>query len=195
MSSDLRSPRLPPTPNPSPTRGEGGRERGNCGAEPDRWYVPWELKQRMKEAARELRKQPTESEAKLWEAIRGGRLGGRKFRRQQAVGTFVVDFYCSDERLVVEVDGGVHETQQEKDALRQEALESLGLRFVRISDELVMRDLEGALATIRRAFRTSPHHHPSPLVGEGPGVGGSPPHAPVPGRRSDLQQFVGEVAR
>ncbi|HYJ79908.1 MAG TPA: DUF559 domain-containing protein, partial [Longimicrobiaceae bacterium] len=107
----------------------------------------------MKEAARELRKNLTESEASLWERIRKGRLDGRKFRRQQPVGRFIVDFYCSDERLIVEVDGGVHETQREADAGRQAALETLGLRFVRISDELVIRDPEGALDTIRRAFR------------------------------------------
>jgi len=138
-----------------------------------RWEVPDALRVRMRDVAREHRKNPTSSEALLWAAIRGGRLDGRKFRRQQPIGPFIVDFYCPEERLVVEVDGKIHESQQREDADRQEALESLDLRFVRVTHDEVIFDLSSALARIRQSFALrSPLPHPSPLVGEGPGVGG-----------------------
>ncbi len=129
----------------------------------------------IRDAARAQRKDPTPSESQLWECLRGTRLDGRKFRRQQPIGPFIVDLYCPEERLVVEVDGAVHDGQEVEDAQRQEALESLGLRFVRVTNDEVRFELQSVLARIRRHFASrSPLHHPSPLVGEGPGVGGTP---------------------
>jgi very-short-patch-repair endonuclease len=136
-----------------------------------RWNVPLELLERLRNVAREFRKEPTASEAVLWRAIRGRALEGRKFRREQPIGPFVVDFYCPAERLVVEVDGGVHESQVDKDRARQECLEALGLRFVRLPAAQVANNLSSALDTIRQAF-TAVAVLPSPLVGEGPGVRG-----------------------
>jgi len=106
----------------------------------------------MKEVARQFRKQPTKSEALLWEALRNRQLEARKFRRQHPIGPFVVDFLCSEERLIVEVDGPIHESQRSLDAQRQELLESLGFRFVRLSSDLVENDLPAALDTIRQAL-------------------------------------------
>ena len=83
--------------------------------ERNRWVVPPALKASMTEVARGFRKAPTPSEAILWRALRGEVLDGRKFRRQQPIGPFIVDFYCSTERLIVEVDGGVHESQRERE--------------------------------------------------------------------------------
>ena len=137
------------------------------------------MRMAIRDAARVHRKNPTPSESLLWEAIRGGRIEGRKFRRQQPIGPFIVDFYCPEERLVVEVDGPVHDRQQREDAGRQEAIEMLGLHFVRITHDEVITDLPSAVARIRAAIRSSsPLPHPSPLVGEGPGEGGIPQHAP-----------------
>jgi very-short-patch-repair endonuclease len=112
----------------------------------DRWEIPATLKQKMTEVARRFRKEPTTSEDVLWQAIR------RKFRRQQPIGVFVVDFYCHTEQLIVEVDGLIHESQREHDQQRQELLESLGLRMVRITSEQVETDLDAALASIRQVF-------------------------------------------
>ncbi|MFM7447470.1 MAG: DUF559 domain-containing protein [Leptolyngbyaceae cyanobacterium] len=149
---------IPPhPPAPSPTGGEG---------EPDKWEVPEALKEKMLEVAREFRKQPTSSEEILWQALRSRKLDDRKFRRQQPIGSFVVDFFCASERLIVEVDGGIHETQQDLDRQRQELLESLGLRFVRVSSELVETNLPTALEMIRKAFAPHPLT-PSPTRGEG----------------------------
>jgi very-short-patch-repair endonuclease len=192
MSGLPRDGRVPPTPGPSPTRGEGWG-RGEVRHQPRdpswaRWSVGPGLKERMKEAAREQRKTATATEAILWQALRGARLDGRKFRRQQAVGPFVVDFYCASERLVVEVDGAVHEGQREEDRRRQSVLETLGLRVLRLPADSVETDLPSALAAIRDAFSdraavgpavdvdVAVEVLPSPpvAVGEGPGEGAPP---------------------
>ena len=122
----------------------------------------------VRQAAREGRKELTKSEGILWEALRNRGLGGRKFRRQHPVGTFILDFYCHDESLAIEVDGGIHEGQATADAQRQRAIESVGVRFVRVSADLVDSDLPAALAKVEAAFSSSPH----PSTGEGPGVRG-----------------------
>jgi very-short-patch-repair endonuclease len=194
---------------PSPKEGEGGQEdkEGEGGqenlaplAQPGRgaggeglqaetyWKISPALKQKMTEVARQFRKKPTPSEGILWQALRSRKLEGRRFRRQQPIGGFIVDFFCGDERLIVEVDGGVHESQQEADQQRQELLESLGLRVVRVTSELVETNLDEALAVVRQAF--SPHPlTPSPKEGEGgqedkEGEGGQENLAPLaqPGR-------------
>ena len=110
----------------------------------------------MKQVARDFRKQATASEAVLWEALRNRGLDGLRFRRQQPIGPFVVDAYCAAERLVVEVDGGVHETQRERDEERQTLLESLGLRFVRLPANLVEQNLLAALDRIRQTLSSLP---------------------------------------
>jgi len=162
--------------HPSPPVGEGPGVRGE---EPThRWDVPQALREKMTEVARQFRKEPTESEGILWEALRQRKLEGRKFRRQQPIGSFVVDFFCPEERLIVEVDGPVHESQKHLDRQRQSLLESLGLRFVRLSSQQVERDLPAGLETIRAAFEGGvvqtlrPLHFPhppapSPIKGEG----------------------------
>jgi very-short-patch-repair endonuclease len=99
----------------------------------EKWDIPGELRQKMHLLARELRQRQTRSEVILWQAIRNRQLGGYKFRRQVPIGPFVVDFFCSEKHLIIEVDGEIHDSQQESDHLRQEVLESLGLRFLRCS--------------------------------------------------------------
>ncbi|MFS8968230.1 DUF1156 domain-containing protein, partial [Synechococcus sp. H55.4] len=153
------------TPQPPLPQGEGELEK---------WEVPPAIQKKMQEVARQLRRQSTPSEAILWEALRNRQLEGRKFRRQHPIGTFVVDFFCKEEALIVEVDGPIHEHQKDLDRQRQELLESLGLRFVRLSSHLVETNLPVALDRIRAAFRPLP---PSP-PGRGDGGEGKLP----PGR-------------
>jgi very-short-patch-repair endonuclease len=114
-----------------------------------RLQISSELRRRMTDIARQFRKEPTKSEAILWSALRGRKLDDIKFRRQQPVGFFVVDFYNSLHRLVVEVDGPIHEMQVELDIERQQILEALGLNVLRIKAELVEKDLVSALEMIR----------------------------------------------
>jgi very-short-patch-repair endonuclease len=119
----------------------------------ERWKIPPALKAKMHELAAELRNEHTASEDMLWQELRNRQLGGRKFRRQNPIGAFVVDFYCSEERLVVEVDRKIHETQRDADMLRQEIIESLGVRFIRVTAEQVEQDLPAVLALICSGFR------------------------------------------
>lgn len=134
-----------------------------------RIVVPPEIRRKMVEIAREFRKEPTEGEKILWGALRGKKLDGIKFRRQQPIGYFVVDFYNSNYRLVVEVDGEIHDQQIEADKARQEILEVLGLTVLRIKTEIPEKNLPLALEQIRKqilAIKKYPHI-PSPFMGEG----------------------------
>jgi very-short-patch-repair endonuclease len=102
-------------------------------------------------SARELRTRQTEAELVLWAALRNRGLGGLKFRRQHPIGPFVADFCCPDRRLVVELDGDVHETQVEHDAEREALLVAAGYRVLRFRNETITADLSSALAQIQSA--------------------------------------------
>ena len=115
----------------------------------------------MTQRARMCRANETLSEALLWDELRDRRFQGTKWRRQQKMGRFVVDFFCSDHLLVVEVDGGVHRGRAEVDAQRQRALELTGVRFVRFSATEVERDVRAVLDRLREFLDS-----PSPLVAE-----------------------------
>jgi len=132
------------------------------------------LRRQMVEVARQFRKEPTESEELLWQALRGKKLDGLKFRRQQPIVLFVVDFYNSDYRLVIEVDGPIHEHQKYADRERQAMLEMLGLNILRIKAELVEKDMNTTLEMIRAKIHELSSmnvNSPSPILGEGKGGG------------------------
>ena len=138
-----------------------------------RIYISPEIRRKMIEIAREFRKAPTKGEKILWEALRGKKLDGIKFRRQQPIGYFLVDFYSSVYRLVVEIDGPVHESQNESDHARQEILKELGLAVFRIKSEAIEKNLPVVLDLIRQAIHSQAKQRniPSPYVGEGKGGG------------------------
>jgi very-short-patch-repair endonuclease len=103
------------------------------------------------ERARALREFPTVSERKPWLALSGGQLGV-SFRRQvPLLGRFIADFFAPPLRLVVEVDGSVHERTRRADARRDEKLARLGYHVLRLDAELVLRDLPAAVARLREA--------------------------------------------
>ncbi len=106
----------------------------------------------MTERARALRQKATEAEKALWQRLRNRKCGGLKFKRQHPIGHYIVDFYCAELRLVIEVDGGIHDLpdRQACDAARTEQLESLGLTVLRITNEQILSDMEAALARIGR---------------------------------------------
>ena len=89
--------------------------------------------------ARELRKQMTPAEKKLWDILKGKSLSGFKFRRQHPIKKFIVDFYCHELKLVIEVDGSIHnqKDQAEYDLGRTFELEELGLKVIRFRNEEV----------------------------------------------------------
>jgi very-short-patch-repair endonuclease len=98
--------------------------------------------------ARALRAQDTEAEARLWNALRDRRLGGWKWRRQSPQGAFIVDFYCPEARLVVEVDGGQHSEATAYDARRTAWLEAQGLRVLRFWNTEVLTHRDAVCFTI-----------------------------------------------
>jgi very-short-patch-repair endonuclease len=107
-------------------------------------------------AARRLRRNMTPAERKLWEALKGKKLGGLKFRPQHPVGPFILDFYCPARKLVVELDGGVHEEQAGYDEARTDQLENYGYRVIRFRNEEVLENLPAVLERILEAARGSP---------------------------------------
>ena len=92
--------------------------------------------------ARELRREMTVPERMVWQALRDRRLAGWKFRRQAAIGPYIVDFYCHAARLVLEIDGLSHVGRGDQDREREEWLRSRGLHVVRLDNDEVLRELE-----------------------------------------------------
>lgn len=99
----------------------------------------------------ENRKKPTDAEAVAWEYLRAGRMGV-KFRRQHAIADFIVDFVCLSQRIVVEIDGGYHqvEEQEENDGMRDRILEKLGYTTLRYTNDQVFNDIDYVLDDIRQ---------------------------------------------
>ena len=96
-------------------------------------------------------------ERALWNLLKGKRLGGFKFRRQAAVGSYVADFYCSECRLIVELDGQSHEGRARKDAERTRHLEAQGLEVVRVTNDDVLRSPDAVCAYLLRVCRDQVH--------------------------------------
>ncbi|WP_145304899.1 endonuclease domain-containing protein [Crateriforma conspicua] len=92
--------------------------------------------------ARRRRSDATTSEGLLWSLHRGKQLCGPKFQREHPVGSYIADFACVTEQLVVEIDGGYHDENAEADLQRQEAIERLGWRIIRFTDQEVEQDAE-----------------------------------------------------
>ncbi len=96
-----------------------------------------------KNTARELRKNQTESEGIFWEVVRNRKLFGKKFLRQHPVQLkfmgkkrfFVGDFYCAEKKIIIEIDGKIHENQVEYDNLRDHLIKEMGIRVIRIKNE------------------------------------------------------------
>ena len=102
--------------------------------------------------ARDLRRTMTDAERRLWSHLRSRQLQGYKFRRQHPLGPYVLDFFCEQEKLVVEVDGGQHAVDAERDARRTRWLEAHGCRVLRFWNNEVLQDTDGVLATIVAAL-------------------------------------------
>jgi very-short-patch-repair endonuclease len=98
--------------------------------------------------AREFRRKMTPMERRLWERLRANRLGGFHFRRQQVIEGFILGFYCNPVKLVIEVDGGIHELDGGNDAEREEILRSKELRIHRVTNEAIRNNLEAVLERI-----------------------------------------------
>jgi very-short-patch-repair endonuclease len=103
--------------------------------------------------ARELRHSLTDAERKLWRELRHRRLDGYKFRRQVWIGSYIVDFVCVEQQLIVEIDGGQHATAVAYDAHRTAQLENRGYRVVRFWNNDVLGNTEGVLQSLLAELR------------------------------------------
>ena len=103
--------------------------------------------------AKQLRHNMTEAEKALWQAVRANRLNGWHFRRQQIIGGFIADFYCHAAALIIELDGPIHDNQQEYDQQRTELIKTYGIEVVRFKNEAILTQLPQALQEIDRLCR------------------------------------------
>ncbi len=113
-------------------------------------------KRSLKQVRKYLRSSLTPAEALLWKNLQGCQLAGKKFRRQHSVGNYVLDFYCPERRLAVELDGEGHFNSfaSVRDAARTEFLRQFNIRVVRFENRAVFENLEGVLETIKRYLTT-----------------------------------------
>jgi very-short-patch-repair endonuclease len=105
--------------------------------------------------SRDLRKNQTSAEQQLWRKLRGRQLGGCKFVRQEPIGPYFADFVCREHRLIVEVDGATHSTDEElaRDANRERFLHEAGYGVLRVTNDEVFNNLDGVCETILAALQ------------------------------------------
>ncbi len=136
---------------PSPSgRGQGEGHHG-----------PLVLPEDLLNFARSLRQQQTDAETRLWGLLRSRRLAGFKFRRQHPILPYVVDFYCHEAALVIEVDGGQHGDDRGRDEKRTDFLRNRGLKVIRFWNNEILREIEAVLEKIWQEIH-SPSPRPSP---------------------------------
>jgi len=160
-TSQYTPPHFPHPPAPSPDGGRGALHWEPKRNKPLSRTLLWN--------ARELRKNPTKAEEILWEHIRDNQLGVH-FRRQHPIGGLVIDFYCHEHRMGIEIDGGIHQEkeQREYDAERtMKLLDGYDIRLIRFRNEEVLNNIQNVLQTIYKEISKSP----PPPPGEGLGVG------------------------
>ena len=124
------------------------------------------------EFARKLRQDATDPESLLWTCLRTRRVNKRKFRRQHPAEPYVLDFYCADLKLAIELDGGQHNTTEGKqhDKARVAFLRSQGIETLRFTNDEMMRDTDGVMNVIwNRTTFTPPQNSPSSKTGAPPG--------------------------
>lgn len=106
---------------------------------------------------KKLRKNLTPAEAVLWTSLKRKQLKGRKFRRQHSIGNYIVDFYCPSENIIIELDGAGHFTHEgsQNDKVRDEYLNSLGLKVIRFENRDLKNNLDAVLKAISDNFKNS----------------------------------------
>ena len=111
-------------------------------------HQPAKLPEDIRVWAREMRGRMTDAEALLWESLRNRRIGDAKFRRQHPVGRYILDFYCVEKRLCIELDGGQHGEAPEYDRYRDACLSKQGIRTLRIWNNQMLTETEAVLEAI-----------------------------------------------
>jgi very-short-patch-repair endonuclease len=116
----------------------------------------WRAPSKIQSRARLLRSEPTEPELRLWRRLRGGQIHGAYFRRQYAVGNYIVDFLCARAKLIVEVDGESHAMQENYDRARTRWLEGRGYAVLRFANREVMHEMDAVVERIAEAVTKPP---------------------------------------
>ena len=146
----------------SPDKGRRGRGLPLASSGEGLAFLPY--KKNLTERARENRKNPTKAESKIWnEVLRMRQFADHKFLRQKPIDNYIVDFYCPELRLVIEIDGDSHAEAVEYDAERTRILQSLGLTVVRYTNDDVINNIQGVYDDLSEQIEklTPP---PPPLV-------------------------------
>lgn len=114
--------------------------------------------QRLKNFSRSLRKTQTDAELLLWKKIRCKQINGLKFRRQFPISGYIIDFYCYEKKLAIELDGSQHQKPEQRkyDFQRTRELGEIGIKLVRFWDNEVLRNINGVLEEILQQLNTSP---------------------------------------
>jgi very-short-patch-repair endonuclease len=115
--------------------------------------------------ARQLRKNPTDAERLLWQKLRLWQVDGCKFRRQQPLGPYIVDFVCLQKRLIVELDGGQHAQQKDYDKGRDGWLVGQGFLVLRFWNNDALKNIDGLMEVIAKELKSTPYLSPSPQGG------------------------------
>jgi very-short-patch-repair endonuclease len=115
--------------------------------------------------ARQLRKNATDAERLLWQKLRLWQVDGFKFRRQQPVGQYIVDYVCLEKRLVIEVDGGQHAENTNYDTQRDDWLRDQGFVVLRFWNHDVLKNIDGVMEQIIESLKSTPFLNPSPQGG------------------------------
>ena len=112
----------------------------------NRKIIPYNPK--LKQLARKLRNHSTKSEVLLWNYLKGKQVKGLDFHRQKPIANYIVDFYCSELKLAIEIDGESHIGNEEKDNVRQKEIEKYGVTFLRFDEIYIYYNLDGVMKTI-----------------------------------------------
>jgi very-short-patch-repair endonuclease len=123
------------------------------------------MKQHNIEKSRELRKNQTDAEKKLWTIVRNRRLSGVKFRKQFCIGRYILDFYSPEYKLGIEGDGGQHykDRVKQRDESRTRELSKLGVEILRFSDLEILNNIKGVSEVIWHTLETKKGNFPSPM--------------------------------
>ena len=141
---------------------------------------------KLSERAKKMRRVMTEPETRLWLQLRAERFAGVKFRRQKVIDRYIVDFAANNPKLVVEVDGVTHATQEAYDERRTQALEALGYAVIRFTNAEVMGNMEGVLTKLSKVMAELRAQPPLPTLSpEGERASATQP-SPLQGREARL---------
>ena len=113
--------------------------------------------------ARQMRKNPTAAELLLWKRLKNRQLNDVKFRRQHPLFQFIIDFYCHEYKLIIEIDGPIHDFQLAKDHLRDQLFQQKGYTIIRFTNNEILNTIDNVISSIKEYIT----NHPSPKGGEG----------------------------